>query len=297
MEPAPVTAALPANDQEAIALLAKMRWPKGFRCRCGYRKHWRIILRPRVFACRACSHHTSVTAGTALERTRIPLASWFLAARLISQPGGCSAASLQRQIGTCYETAWRLMHRLREAMVDPLIRLKNTPLISGLAIWCQHPGREQVGGGVAWVWAASDGEKSVTRFSPNMTAGRLLAAQHSDSRETSSRQPNAAAEHLRQVSLQTHITHRAVSQRWLARYLREIDFRANHLLASVEPAAAVLRAAIRRKYRTFRQLIPELWCPPTRDLEGPFLGDIAELYRLVPPPPPGRGLRRRDIPR
>lgn len=291
----PNLAGIPTNDLQAVALLEKMRWKNGFRCRCGYRKHWRVQKRPRVFWCKACNHHTSVTAGTALERTRIPLRGWFVAATLIARPGGCSAASLQRHLGTCYETAWRILHRLRDAMTGPPVRLKATPLISGLGIWCQRPGREQVRGGIAWVWAATDGEHFVSRYSSNETGGVVLAAQHSDSKDVDDARPNPALEHLKWVSLQAHITHQAVSQKWLARYLQEIDFRANFLRCEETNPATVLTAALMRKYETFAALVPQLWCPPTHDLDVPFLGDLALLHQIAPPKPPGPGLRRRDL--
>jgi len=126
--------AMPTTDWEAVEVLARIRWPDGFRCRFSHARHRRIQIRPRVFACKACGHQTSVTAGTALGRTRIPLKNWFLAASLICRPGGCSAAELQRRIGTCSETAWKLMHRLREAMDDPGVRLTDEPMVSGTGV-------------------------------------------------------------------------------------------------------------------------------------------------------------------
>jgi hypothetical protein len=49
-----------------------------------------------------------VTAGTALDRTRLPLPLWFAAAYLVTtHTPGFSALQLQRQLGLArYETAW-----------------------------------------------------------------------------------------------------------------------------------------------------------------------------------------------
>ena len=291
------TVALPQTEWDAVEILEKLRWKRGFRCRCGYRKHYRLKKRARVFVCKACSHQASVTAGTALHRTRVPLSAWFVAASMISQPGGCSAAALQRAIGTCYQTAWRLLHRLREAMQGPHVHLNGTPILYSIGIWCQKPGREQVGGGIAWVWAASDGEHFVSRYTANQTGGQVLAAQHSDSQDVATARRGPAYEHLRWISIQTHVTHMAVSQKWLARYLQEIDFRRNFLKDSQTAQASVLTTALNRKSHSFAQIVPRLWCPPTHDLEGPFLGPDVLLNRVAPPAPLGPGLRRRDIPR
>ena len=74
-----------------------------------------------MFKCKACRHQTSVTAGTVLHRTRVPLTLWFGAAYLVStHTPGISARQLQRQLGLSrYETAWTLLQRLRAAMVRP----------------------------------------------------------------------------------------------------------------------------------------------------------------------------------
>jgi hypothetical protein len=69
---------------------------------------------------KACGRQTSVTAGTILHRTRLPLTMWFWAAYLMStHTPGLSAVQLHRQLGLSYETAWAVLHKLRRAMVNP----------------------------------------------------------------------------------------------------------------------------------------------------------------------------------
>jgi len=61
-----------------------------------------------------------VTIGTVMERSHVPLSKWVLAAQLMaSSKKGMSALQLHRMIGTNYETAWFLFHRLRECAFDP----------------------------------------------------------------------------------------------------------------------------------------------------------------------------------
>ena len=73
------------------------------------------------FMCSDCGARTSVTAGTIFDRTRTPLTVWFHACWMFAtQKDGVSAQSLQRvlEIGS-YQTAWAMLHRLREALVRP----------------------------------------------------------------------------------------------------------------------------------------------------------------------------------
>jgi len=83
-------------------------------------RHW-SCQRGLLWRCRSCGHDTSVTAGTVLHRTRVPLTQWFWAAYLVStQTPSFSALQLQRQLGLRrYETAWAMLQKLRRAMVRP----------------------------------------------------------------------------------------------------------------------------------------------------------------------------------
>ena len=72
--------------------------------------------RPGLYKCRACRKPFTVTMGTVMERSKIPLPKWVLAAQLMaSSKKSMTAHQLHRMIGTNYETAWFLFHRLREA--------------------------------------------------------------------------------------------------------------------------------------------------------------------------------------
>ena len=72
--------------------------------------------------CAGCRHQVSVTAGTVLHQTKLPLTQWFWAAYLMTtDKRGVSALLVQRQLGlSCYETAWMMLHKLRRAMVNAI---------------------------------------------------------------------------------------------------------------------------------------------------------------------------------
>jgi transposase-like protein len=105
--------------------LEKLLWPLGPHCpRCGVtgdritKLHGKST-RPGVYKCKDCRKPFSVTVGTVMERSHIPLSKWVLAAQLMaSSKKSMSAHQLHRMLGTNYETAWFLFHRLREAAND-----------------------------------------------------------------------------------------------------------------------------------------------------------------------------------
>ncbi len=117
------------HDNDAARVhLESLLWPHGPACpRCGVlgdriTKLQGKSTRPGVYKCKDCRKPFSVTVGTVMERSHIPLCKWVLASQLLaSSKKGFSAHELHRVLGTNYETAWFLFHRLREAMNDPAV--------------------------------------------------------------------------------------------------------------------------------------------------------------------------------
>lgn len=109
------------DEESCAAYLAARRWPDGFVCPvCGGKGAWRLPSRARLFECPDCGRQTSVTAGTILHRSKLPLQTWFWAAHLLStHSNGMSALQLADQLGVTYKTAWLLAQKLRRAMIDP----------------------------------------------------------------------------------------------------------------------------------------------------------------------------------
>jgi transposase-like protein len=106
-----------STEEACREQLARWRWPEGFRCpRCGGAKAY-VLAQRSLWECAACGRQTSVTAGTIMHRSKVPLTKWFLAAFLMSQSKqGISALELSKQLPLRYETAWLLCRRLRAAM-------------------------------------------------------------------------------------------------------------------------------------------------------------------------------------
>ena len=118
-----------ADEASCSAFLFKRRWPDGFSCpACGERRAVALKSRPRLWECLDCGRQTSITAGTAMHRSRLPLTEWFWAAHLMAtHSNGMSALQLEAQLGVTYKTAWLLTQKLRRSMVDP-----NRELLEGV---------------------------------------------------------------------------------------------------------------------------------------------------------------------
>lgn len=105
------------SEERCRNYLEELRWPDGVKCpRCGGEIVSRIEKRGQ-FDCDSCRYQFSVTAGTILHDSHLPLWKWFLAVYLIVESKkGISANQLKRTLGVTYKTAWYLSHRIRAAL-------------------------------------------------------------------------------------------------------------------------------------------------------------------------------------
>lgn len=134
------------TDAQCAAALTAARWPGGFCCpRCGVKAHCVVGHGARkLFQCNNCRHQTSLTAGSLMEHSKLPLTTWFLAIYLISQAKtGLSSLALKRQLGVSYPTAWLLQQKICRAMG----RQESTHRLSGeVQLDDAYLGGERTGG-------------------------------------------------------------------------------------------------------------------------------------------------------
>ena len=105
-------------DKRCRVYLERLRWPDEVACtRCGSTEVTEIKDRDQ-WDCQGCSYHFSVTAGTIMHDSHLPLRKWFAAIYLMCESKkGISALQIKRTLGIgSYKTAWYLCHRIREAM-------------------------------------------------------------------------------------------------------------------------------------------------------------------------------------
>lgn len=246
---------LPNSERECADRLAELRWgPLGPVCICTCRRFGRLETRPRVFVCRRCKRHKSVTAGTLMHGCHVPLKHWFLASMLLHRVGGCSARDLQRRLKVSYETAWELLHRLRNAVIDP------NPMISGrltrasVAIITCRPyrcGSAAVDRNRSTIAGLMGDHGALFEQLPeDADLGTWASCRGTDEIEEDEG-AGAIRTSLRLLRWQVARTHKGVSERWLRRYAGEHQHRHN-----VRPAT-FLASSVRARRLRFVEVRPE----------------------------------------
>jgi hypothetical protein len=102
------------DERSCAAYLFERRWPNGFVCPncCGTRAA-SLKSRAYTYECLDCRRQTSITAGTVLHRSRLPLTLWFSAAYVAATNlGRISAREIERRLNIAYQTAWMLKRKL-----------------------------------------------------------------------------------------------------------------------------------------------------------------------------------------
>ena len=115
------------DPEKAREYLEAQRWPDGPICpHCGNCDPDNITAlkgkahRPGLYQCAECREQFTVTVGSVMERSKIPLNKWLLAMHFLgASKKGMSAHQIHRMLGITYQSAWFLAHRIREAMTDP----------------------------------------------------------------------------------------------------------------------------------------------------------------------------------
>ncbi len=126
------------SEADAYGLLEQLRWPDGPVCpHCGATKAYflkpangrsratgpkKTMSQRRVWKCASCRKQFSVLTGTIFHGTKVPIQTWLMVmVQMCSAKNGISAREVERMHGVTPETAWHMLHRLREAMTrDPL---------------------------------------------------------------------------------------------------------------------------------------------------------------------------------
>ncbi|HZG88253.1 IS1595 family transposase [Paenibacillus sp.] len=106
--------------EDIVQFFYQRKWPDGFRCpRCGHSIAYTIHSEKRslpLYQCQACKHQTTLTAGTALERSRTPLEKWAVAIQAMSRDESINAVQLMGIIAVTYKTAWSMLRKLRQCI-------------------------------------------------------------------------------------------------------------------------------------------------------------------------------------
>lgn len=106
-------------DKSILQHFRKIRYKNGLICpHCSSTQQ--VGLRtdqPKLCNCNHCHNTFSIFTGTVFEKTSTDLTKRFYAVHLfLNAKKGISALQLQREIGTTYKTAWRMLKQIRTAM-------------------------------------------------------------------------------------------------------------------------------------------------------------------------------------
>jgi transposase-like protein len=117
-----------STEEVARAYFERMRWPSGPVCpHCGSAEknyaltpNKRARIREGLYKCGTCGDRFSVTVGTVMESSHIPLNKWLIAFYMIcASKTQVPALQLQRQLELgSYRTALFLCHRIRYALKE-----------------------------------------------------------------------------------------------------------------------------------------------------------------------------------
>jgi len=107
------------TEHEAVLFAEKIRWGK--KPKCTYCESQKVSKRTKDmrYKCYECKNTFSVTVGTQIHNTRLPVKTWFFALSLITDAKkGLSARQLQRNLNISYPTAHKMYMRIRKWMSE-----------------------------------------------------------------------------------------------------------------------------------------------------------------------------------
>jgi len=119
------------TNEQCEQVLFNVRWSNGFKCEACDHESFCYIKSRHTYQCTRCKHQTSVKSNTLFHSSNIPLSKWFLANYLTSQnKNGIAALALKRHIGVSYKTAWKIKHKLMQAMAEQDAKRRLSGLIT-----------------------------------------------------------------------------------------------------------------------------------------------------------------------
>src|ERR1700739_54682 len=142
-------AVLYGTEDQCREAVKRWRWPSGFVCPVCAGEHHSFVKTRALYQCATCRRQTSVIAGTIFAATKVPLRTWFRAMYHLTQSkGGISSIELGRRLGVTQTTAWKIKHKLMQAMMERDATKRLTGRIEIAAAYLGGGANGAKGGGV-----------------------------------------------------------------------------------------------------------------------------------------------------
>jgi len=108
------------TEEVATKWFESVVWPNGRHCpKCGSVKTREASHRKMPYWCTDCRSYFSVKTKTAMQSSKIPLRKWAIAVYMcMTSLKSVSSMKLSRDLGVKQQTAWFMLHRIREAWGD-----------------------------------------------------------------------------------------------------------------------------------------------------------------------------------
>jgi transposase-like protein len=111
------------SDDEALELFASIRWKDNNGLpvcpACNHKDKIYTIKSRNQYRCADCDHTFSVTSNTVFANRKLPLQHYLVAIALFTNAvKSLSALQLSRDLDCQYKTAWVIIHKIRESLVD-----------------------------------------------------------------------------------------------------------------------------------------------------------------------------------
>ena len=107
-----------SDPQRAFESAVELRWPgRNITCpRCNQAKHSFVKTR-KIWFCYVCKKQFTVKVGTIFEDSPLGLDKWMVALWMLANcKNGISSYELGKTLGIRQNSAWFMLHRIREAM-------------------------------------------------------------------------------------------------------------------------------------------------------------------------------------
>ena len=134
-----------STEDDCVAYLEAQRWKNGAYCtKCKCPDVYRHPTQKNQWYCRGYQKNFNVKIGTIFQRTRVSLDVWFaIIAEMLVNKAGISTLYVAELFSVNKDTAWRIMHKIREAMAKDMDGIK----LSGI-VECDEAG---IGGDHKWI--------------------------------------------------------------------------------------------------------------------------------------------------